>query len=1140
MVVSQRLDVIINLKIILSILALFCFSTAQSIDTLIVADGGPGPYELGTRFIDKASLSIAFCDSSNTPPWTFLQARNALLFSQPLDSASTFTVTYTSSFYGIPKVHSLFTPRYIDIEDSAVMDTIKPFSPSLPEHHGNLTVSGYKSFGVTMGSYGEITLEQGLDIVAGGEIRPGTELTAHLTDQGSSLEGTTREISDFDMIFVTLKNQLFSISVGDQFTRWPMDGIFSGTKKIKGLSVALTPPRANLSAFGSLSGGKHTVQTVPGRSGVQGPYYLSGKGERGIITPVNGTVEVRLNGTDLKEGRDKDFYVDYDLGSITFNPRVLIRDEDLIRIEYEYRIFDYRRSLVGTAGSYYSEQSTLSLKGALWSESDNKNHPLEMVLTKKQIASLREAGDSPALYPVARPVHPKNVAERSSYLPLYKRVPGKTTGDTIFVYSPFNPLEPHNNLNFHEVHFTPTDDPFSGSYELDSSVIRYSEPVYRYVGSGQGNYTPDTPLAPPQREIAGELEFAVNHGSLRAQVNIAGRSMDQNLFSERDNDNNLSSAAVINLAAGDHSREPLSIWLDANYMFRSREFKNELISGWQQRESWDRIHFSDQHYQSQLWESTIGFSPLSIMTIEVGGGQSYRDSLVETEKIQGQTGLYFFDDKLTLSHRGAIFRHHNAHNRFSHQQTITSWLYLDPVNIGLRYRDQWSADTLMAGKGTIAYGLDLRFLPLNAEQNFTFSHLRSAEASTAASDTGHSLEWNQSVNHRIVPGWNVRGESHWHKVVNYEKSTSSTFLISLLSEVYPQGSGFSSRQNYRSNQELGTRFVQIPVYIGKGRGTHSYDTLRREYVPDNLGDYYLREQQMYEGTSMQQIRKSSFEADWHYRPFDDPGVMGDLSWQGVLFMEEHIDAQNREVASRFPGLLTLMPREDKNWHPGLRYADLSYRQDITYRPDSDWNGKIYLLSTLRQLRSYREKGLEPGISAERKLGSFTLGAKAKYLYSTRDDTSSFQSGDFHNAFSLKDGSVELNQIWRPFNDLELFVTQKGGKVNRTPQNPSSALAPDSSFYLQLRPGISWRPHGRGHAQLSYTFSHLPLTAPLDYRIGGGNSSGTSHIFSLFANIQTSTNFNISGVYRGELNRPFGSEQYSSPLHVFSLDARVFF
>ena len=164
------------------------------------------------------------------------------------------------------------------------------------------------------------------------------------------------------MIYVTLSDPKFDILAGDQYINWPMQGILSGQKKIKGLSVSVHPGLFSMGAFGALSGGNFTRETWHGKNGLQGPYSFSGKGEQGIITPIAGTIKLKVNGKILEEGEDKDFIVDYDLGSVTFNPKILIRDEDLIIVEYEYKLFDFQRSVLGTTAGFSTRDSTFSVK----------------------------------------------------------------------------------------------------------------------------------------------------------------------------------------------------------------------------------------------------------------------------------------------------------------------------------------------------------------------------------------------------------------------------------------------------------------------------------------------------------------------------------------------------------------------------------------------------------------------------------------------------------------------------------------------------------------------------------------------------------------------------------------------------------
>ena len=228
-------DALISRKLFIFLFLSISALHAAFVDTTLFGNGGPGPYSIGTSCPDTASLTITLPGSGGVPPWTIIPDRNELLFSQPIDSGVPIHVRFRTLFYGVPKIFSLYSKTYLDPKDTAMAfaDTAKFAGLSLVPREENLSVSGYKSVAVSVGSFGQVNLEQGLDVRIGGEIRPQTSVSAHLSDQGSSLDGATREISDFDMIYIALDNPSYHAVAGDQYVAWPFQGLLSGRKKIQ-------------------------------------------------------------------------------------------------------------------------------------------------------------------------------------------------------------------------------------------------------------------------------------------------------------------------------------------------------------------------------------------------------------------------------------------------------------------------------------------------------------------------------------------------------------------------------------------------------------------------------------------------------------------------------------------------------------------------------------------------------------------------------------------------------------------------------------------------------------------------------------------------------------------------------------------
>ena len=542
---------------------------------------------------------------------------------------------------------------------------------------------------MSIGSFGQINLEQGLDVTIGGEIRPGTEINAHLTDQGTSLDGATREISEFDMIYIALTDPRFGAVAGDQYINWPISGIFRGQKKIKGLSASYSPHNFSVGAFGALSGGFFTTETWRGQNGVQGPYTLTGKGEPGFITPIGGTVGVKVNGKKLEEGEDKDFTVDYDLGSITFTPKVMIKNEDLIRAEYEYKLFDFQRSLVGASAGFSTPDSIFSVKGALWSEADNRNHSIDISLSDSDKIALRNSGDSPPFGLTNRKVNKNDVSSDDALYPLYVIVKD-SSGAQYFKHKRYDPSRPDSTNGFYYLWFTDFGEG-NGEYVITDSIV-HREIVYEYRGPGKGSFSPRAKLPSPQRVTAGEIAADLRLKYLTAKVDVAGRDLDKNLFSPLDDQDNRGSSVLFSFLAGKKSIDSRSLWLTGNYQYSSKNFGYEIVEAFDRDEKWDDSALVEQNSMRQLWESGIGVTPVSGLSTEFGYGQNRSDSHMVTDKFSN-ISRWLLGKQLSLDYNGTLFRHFEALKGWSRKEHVKLSYASNNTSSGLIYRDEWQSDS---------------------------------------------------------------------------------------------------------------------------------------------------------------------------------------------------------------------------------------------------------------------------------------------------------------------------------------------------------------------------------------------------------------------------------------------------------------
>jgi hypothetical protein len=637
---------------------------ARQVDTVIIADGSPGPYTIGRKFIDTATIDVSFPDTpeKRVPPFTYINKVNGILFSESIDSATVLRIRYETDYYGIDKMYLLYPKRTAqkDRSDSTYQDLNTPGS-SAPGYRRSesLNVSGYKSIGISVGNLGQFNLEQALDIAMSGEIGPETSLEAHLSDQGTSLEGATREISEIDMIYVSLTHPRFGATVGDQYVGWIDNGLLSAQKKIKGISGRASARNGilDIGVFGALSGGKYALQTFRGENGLQGPYQLTGNGEAELITPVSGTVTVTVNGERVEEGERNDYTVDYDLGSITFTPSFLVHDEDIISVEYEYKTFNYQRTFAGANVSSKGADSIVAVDGVVWVETDNKNNAIELELDEADKRALSAAGDAAPVTVNAREVHPNDVAGYDALYALYRYRADSASGDSVFVYSPYDPDMPDSTSGYYLVWFRKARS--GGAYIFDTLDCRNDNcrDIYRYVGEGLGTHTPLSPLPAPQRVVNGEIRTRISPRSwLQLDADVAGQHHDRNLFSERDDGDNIGAATATAVRLGSKGYELRSAWIEASHNLVSETFTRQVLHAAQRRERWDDENLDAREGAEQWWDAAGGVTLFPNISTEISYGQMWRRDSLATDRIFNTTRIGM-GKHIMVSYNGKFFRH---------------------------------------------------------------------------------------------------------------------------------------------------------------------------------------------------------------------------------------------------------------------------------------------------------------------------------------------------------------------------------------------------------------------------------------------------------------------------------------------------
>jgi len=1113
-------------------LSLSLCSATYGADTTLFGDGSPGPYSLGNDWIDSASVSVSFADSTSVPAYTFIPSVNSILFSEMIDSGKTMTVSYTVKIKSIKRFYQTHRPKYYD--STSDTSTLSPV-PVVVVQSGaqeNLTVSGYKSVAVSMGNANQLNIDQSLDVTVLGRIGSHTELSAHISDEATSLEGATREISELDLMYVTMTHPSFSITVGDQYISWPVNGFINDSKKLKGLRTTFSPQKSpwSVTAMGALSGGKNTTQTITGIDGKQGPYYLTGNNEPDIITIIGGTVSVTVDGNKVREGEDQDYVVDYDLGTITFTPRFLITRDNIIRVTYEYKVFDYLRTFAGAQTRYGSQDSSLKITGALWADIDNKNSPLDLDITSDDRRAMAMTGDGVYSRDVSRRVFAQDVASASKiyhlYTPAYDSVHEVRYYDTIS----YDSTKPLDTRNYYHVFFEPSRTG-AGSYEVDT--VDYRGTRYRYVGPGNGSVTSQVAFPLPKRSVIGELKTSwAPVPWFSAEVSVAGQSIDQNTFSDSDDEDNNGGASHTDIEIGQREQDKTGAWLSVDHTMKTRNFLRETIEPYALKQDWNSEGLKLKEQAFQLWNTEGGFRVSRVLSTTVNYGRFTLSDRLLSDRFGSALHLSptdFLESTLSTS---VFSLSPQSESGKSRDDQFSASLKAKGLRVSADLFGEWRQKENGRDRGHMGTRWELSIPRIGMAQEISYIEEHRGNKKffyfTGKPDSAATFLWEQRLATDIHSNWSIRANSAFHRVETEDRDLRTT-LISLNNAAAVARRGITTNLDYSINSEDVSVFVQEATYAGENLGTHILDSTG-EYVvaPNGRGDFFVSNRELYDTANS--VRKTEAAFDWSWTPQNPELIplLQDLRWRGLVSINEHVLLE-RTTNERYwiPGY-TILHKSDQ-YDSLLSFAYSFYEQRLTWRPDSlpGWRGEFSIKPAIRQLRDRLEKTLETSLSIQKQQGEWDFTGKVQHMALAQRLPGSVQRSE------SRDVSFTVRQQYSLPRQFSLFVEERLGHARK-----EQGILAVSGGYFTIKPGISWRPDKKGWADISYTFARVNVPGQNDYRTAGGFSRGYSHLIDVFTTITLGDHFLLNASYRGEITRPELQGTTNKNLHVVSMEVKA--
>ncbi|MFW6018995.1 MAG: hypothetical protein ACOCPM_00285 [Bacteroidales bacterium] len=401
---------------------------------------------------------------------------------------------------------------------------------------GQIQKSGAISRSFSVGNRQGASLNSNLDLQMNGALTNDISIRAAITDNKIPLEpeGNTKQIQEFDNVFIELQQRNNKLTVGDFELSQNKNRFLKYRQKVQGLKAETElkmgknkEKAISLSAGAALSKGKYARNKIKGLEGNQGPYKLRGNNNERFIVVLAGSESVFLDGEKLERGENQDYIINYNTAEVTFTPNNIITKDSRIIVEFEYSDRNYARAVFATKANYKTEK--LEVDFDYFNNSDLKNQPFGMELNDTSKSILADAGDDPL---DARMSGVDSVAFSPDKI-LY-RMTDSLGYDSVLVYS-VDSDSAHYQAKFTKVGQN------NGNYVKTKTAANGN--VYKWVkpvnGIPQGNYSPiEILIAPRKKEVSSlSATYSINK-HFRAGFNASASNEDLNLFSDQDTEDN--------------------------------------------------------------------------------------------------------------------------------------------------------------------------------------------------------------------------------------------------------------------------------------------------------------------------------------------------------------------------------------------------------------------------------------------------------------------------------------------------------------------------------------------------------------------------------------------------------------------------
>ncbi len=553
---------------------------------------------------------ILLSDQDTLPVVDWLWNDSLKLFSAILPSlktSDTLTIVWRSASITDRSTFFYFQPSDLDSIPENAPDTsfTKPTTriKSPLDAWSGIRRSGTIVRGIKFGSAGESGSTAGLHLELSGRPSPGIEVEAVVDDRGlgGSTGGSSATLAELDRLYITASTPNLSGTLGDWDLNWSEGEFGRIERRLKGGKFSIFNSRSKLDF--AVAGGNNRFATakIYGYSGNQGPYELPSRFGAVGVTIIAGSEKVWLNNRILRRGLEADYSIDYERGTITFQPSVPIMDGSRIEVEYEYSDDTYSKRFLAAKGnaSRSAGRDGWKFDVVVAEEGFDGNNPLAFEWTPESRTAISNAGDnqreaSTTGITIVGPSHGDYVWGTSE------------DGDSILVFSPPDSLGKPTGYLKVEFSLAANAD-YLRTYDLNLLFFKYY-----WAGVGKGFYSPSRSIPLPDRTRLGVARGSWTGAGFSSSIETALSEYDKNVLSPKDDGDNR--GAAVSWHGG---------WSNVDSSLRANLSARQLQTNFRNLSTQQRTDFR-YHWGITLtrpmlpetgYEGNVQYKPLPFLTI---------------------------------------------------------------------------------------------------------------------------------------------------------------------------------------------------------------------------------------------------------------------------------------------------------------------------------------------------------------------------------------------------------------------------------------------------------------------------------------------------------------------------------------------